>query len=128
MVLGAWADAAETVRAVVPVATSIRRALVRLPPAGLHPRNDMRMFMRMARIQVYLPDDLYALVKERGLPASQLLQEAVRAEARRLALLEEAERYLDTLVAEVGQPTPEETARANAIVGCLARRAERRLG
>jgi post-segregation antitoxin (ccd killing protein) len=86
------------------------------------------MFMRMARIQVYLPDDLYALVKQRGLPASQLLQEAVRAEARRLALLEEAERYLDALVEEVGQPTPEETARADAIVQGLARRAERRLG
>lgn len=88
----------------------------------------MRMFMRMARIQVYLPDDLYALVKARGLPASQLLQEAVRAEARRLELIEEAERYLDALVDEVGQPTPEEIARADAIVQRLASRDERRLG
>lgn len=88
----------------------------------------MRMFMRMARIQVYLPDDLYALVKARGLPASQLLQEAVRAEARRLELIEGAERYLDALVDEVGQPTPEEIARADAVVQRLASRDERRLG
>jgi post-segregation antitoxin (ccd killing protein) len=86
------------------------------------------MFMRMARIQVYLPDDLYTLVKERGLHASRLLQEAVRAEARRLQLLEEAERFLDELVDEVGAPTPEETARANAIVQRLERRIERRAG
>jgi post-segregation antitoxin (ccd killing protein) len=33
----------------------------------------------MPRIQVYLPDDLYQQVKERGLPASELLQEAVRS-------------------------------------------------
>ena len=31
-------------------------------------------------MQVYLPDDLYELVKARGLPASELLQKAVRAE------------------------------------------------
>jgi len=85
----------------------------------------MRVLMRMARIQIYLPDDLYAPVKERGLHASRLLQEAVRAEARRLQLLEETERYLDELVDEVGTPTPEETARANAIVQCLERRVER---
>lgn len=72
--------------------------------------------MRMARMQVYLPDDLYAQVKERGLPASQLLQEAVRAEVRRLELHEEGGRYLDELIAEVGAPTPEELARAEALV------------
>jgi hypothetical protein len=35
---------------------------------------------RMPRMQVYLPADLYELVKKRGLPASELLQEAVRTE------------------------------------------------
>lgn len=29
---------------------------------------------------MYLPDELYALVKKRRLPASELLQDAVRAE------------------------------------------------
>jgi hypothetical protein len=40
-------------------------------------------------MQVYLPDDLYDLVKKRRLPASELLQDAVRAEVRRRQLLEE---------------------------------------
>ena len=31
-------------------------------------------------MQLYLPDDLYEMVKARGLPASELLQKAVRAE------------------------------------------------
>jgi hypothetical protein len=79
-------------------------------------------------MQVYLPDDLYALVKERGLPASQLLQNAVRAEVRRLELLEETERYVDELIAEVGPRTPDETARAEAIVQRLEREPARRSG
>ena len=48
-------------------------------------------------MQVYLPDDLYAVVKKRRLPASELLQKAVRAELRRLDLLAETDRYLADL-------------------------------
>lgn len=85
--------------------------------------------MRMARMQVYLPDELHALVKERGLHASQLLQDAVRAEVRRLELLDESDRYVEELLAEVGPPTPEEMARAEAIVERLERHpAARRSG
>lgn len=73
------------------------------------------MIRRMPRIQVYLPDDLYQQVKERGLPASELLQEAVRAELRRQELLEQTETYLAELVAEVGEPSPHDLARAEAI-------------
>ncbi len=58
----------------------------------------------MPRIQVYLPDDLHRAVKERGLPASELLQEAVRAEVRRLDLLAATADLRTTLVAEVGEP------------------------
>lgn len=76
----------------------------------------------MARMQVYLPDDLYELVKARGLPASELLQKAVRAELRRLELLAETDRYVADLVAEVGPPTAAQRMRAAA----LARRLERR--
>jgi len=65
----------------------------------------------MPRIQVYLPDDLYQQVKERGLPASELLQEAVRAELRRQELLGQTDAYL----AEVGDPSASELARAEAI-------------
>jgi metal-responsive CopG/Arc/MetJ family transcriptional regulator len=69
----------------------------------------------MPRIQVYLPDDLYQQVKERGLPASELLQEAVRAELRRQELLEQTDVYLAELIAEVGDPSASELARAEAI-------------
>jgi hypothetical protein len=76
----------------------------------------------MARMQVYLPDDLYEQVKARSLPASELLQKAVRAELRRLDLLAETDRYLTDLVAEVGAPTPEQRTRAAAVARRLARR------
>lgn len=79
-------------------------------------------------MQLYLPDDLYELVKARGLPASELLQKAVRAEVRRQDLLEESARYLKELEAEVGEPTPAERAHAKAIVERVAKRARRRAG
>lgn len=65
---------------------------------------------------MYLPDDLYDQLKARGLPASELLQTAVRAELERQRALEAADQYVEELVAEVGDPTPEEVARADAIV------------
>lgn len=71
-------------------------------------------------MQVYLPDDLYVQLKERGLPASELLQQAVRAELRRQALIDETDTYLSELLAEVGEPTPDETARAEAIARRLS--------
>ena len=69
----------------------------------------------MPRMQVYLPDDLYRIVKDRDMPASELLQDAVRAEIRRLALLEETDRYLEDLVEKVGEPSAEALARAEAL-------------
>jgi post-segregation antitoxin (ccd killing protein) len=62
-------------------------------------------------MQVYLPDDLYELVKARSLPASELLQKAVRAELRRLDLLAQTDRYVAELVAEVGPPAADQRAR-----------------
>jgi hypothetical protein len=82
----------------------------------------------MPRIQLYLPEDLYRAVKERGLPASELLQEAVRAELRRQDLLAETDEYLAELVAEVGEPGPEEVTRAEAIARRIAERHRRRVG
>lgn len=75
----------------------------------------------MPRMQVYLPADLHRAVKENDLPASELLQQAVRIELRRLSLLAEGDRYLEELVGEVGEPTAEETARARALARRLAR-------
>jgi post-segregation antitoxin (ccd killing protein) len=74
---------------------------------------------RMPRMQVYLPDDLYAEVKAQELPASELLQQAVRAELRRRALLEETDRYIEELVAEVGAPSARDLAAAEELVARL---------
>lgn len=79
-------------------------------------------------MQVYLPDDLYKLVKARGLPASELLQKAVRAELRRLELLDETDRYVADLIAEVGPPTAEQRKHATAVARRLARRPARQAG
>jgi post-segregation antitoxin (ccd killing protein) len=73
-------------------------------------------------MQVYLPDDLYQQVKTRKLPASELLQEAVRAEVRRQDLLRETDTYLAELTAEVGEPSARERARAEAIARRIASR------
>jgi hypothetical protein len=79
-------------------------------------------------MQVYLPDELYEQVKARGLPASELLQRAVRAELRRLELLGKTDRYVAELVAEVGSPTLDQTARARLVAARIARRPARKAG
>lgn len=83
---------------------------------------------RMPRMQVYLPDDLYKLVKKSRLPASELLQEAVRAEIRRRELLREADRYVVELTAEVGKPSARQQARATTIAQRIGQRAPRKTG
>ena len=72
-------------------------------------------------MQVYLPDDLHRAVKEHGLAASELLQEAVRVEMRRRELLAATDDYLADLIREVGTPDPAETARAEALARRLSR-------
>ena len=67
-------------------------------------------------MQVYLPDDLYDELKQRGLPASELLQEAVRTEIRRQMLLEATDAFVKVLVDEVGEPTARDIAQAEALV------------
>jgi hypothetical protein len=79
-------------------------------------------------MQVYLPDDLYRLVKKARLPASELLQEAVRAEVRRRELLAQADRYIKDLTAEVGKPSARHTARASAITQRIVARRDRKAG
>ncbi len=86
------------------------------------------MDRRMPRMQVYLPDDLYDLIKKRRLPASELLQKAVRAEVRRLDLLAKSDRYVADLVSQVGRPNAAERSRASAVAGRIARRATRKVG
>lgn len=79
----------------------------------------------MPRLQVYLPAELYDEVKARGLPASELLQNAVRAELRRQDLSAEADRYIAALADQVGAPSRAQIARAQAIAGRAARRHKR---
>lgn len=86
------------------------------------------MVRRMPRMQVYLPQDLYAAVKERGLPASELLQAAVQAELRRQQLEEETDRYLAELKAEVGEPSKRDRAKAAAVVKRIRERPDAKAG
>ena len=79
-------------------------------------------------MQLYLPEELYELVKARGLPASELFQRAVRAELRRLDLLAETELYLAKLIDDVGAPSERDHKRAEAVARRLDRRAPRKAG
>jgi hypothetical protein len=79
-------------------------------------------------MQVYLPTDLYEIVKDRQLPASELLQQAVRNEVRRRKLESASRRYTAALAAQVGQPAPRERARAVALAKRIAGRTDRQAG
>jgi hypothetical protein len=79
-------------------------------------------------MQVYLPDELYEAVKTRRLPASEILQKAVRAELRRLDVLAETDRYLEALTSQVGAPRPAERTRARALAARVANRSRRKAG
>jgi post-segregation antitoxin (ccd killing protein) len=70
----------------------------------------------MPRVQVYLPENLYAELKGRDLPASELLQVAVQAEIERQDALDATDKYVAELAAEVGEPSTKDRARARAIV------------
>lgn len=84
-----------------------------------------RIVRRMPRLQVYLPEDLYRRVKAEQLPASELLQAAVRVELRRRDLLKATDDYLAELTAEVGEPTAAEQAEAQALAREIASRSGR---
>lgn len=77
-------------------------------------------------MQIYLPDELYEAVKKGGLPASELLQDAVRAEVRRRALLAAGEQYVADLAARVGRPSAQQRARAAAVSNRIAVRSHRK--
>jgi post-segregation antitoxin (ccd killing protein) len=81
---------------------------------------------RMPRMQVYLPEELYKVVKEQHLPASELLQDAVRAELHRQELLAETDRYVEELLDEVGEPSPRVAARAERLAAEIGGRSRRR--
>ncbi|HSB85995.1 MAG TPA: hypothetical protein VLD86_06800 [Ilumatobacteraceae bacterium] len=75
----------------------------------------MRIVRRMPRLQVYLPDDLHDELKRRGIPASELLQIALRAELERQDALDATSTYLDELAAELGEPSARQRTHADLI-------------
>lgn len=84
--------------------------------------------MRMPRMQVYLPEELFVQVKSRKLPASELLQNAIRAEVRRQDLLVETDQYIEELASEVDEPTAADVKHARAAAARIAKRGARRAG
>ncbi len=81
----------------------------------------------MPRLQVYLPDELHDELKRRGLPASELLQIALRAELERQDALDETERYLEELATEVGEPSQRTQSSANAIARRIRERSRQQV-
>jgi len=70
--------------------------------------------MRMARVNITIPDELYARAKQAGLNVSQLAQRAVAAELTRMAKLAELDMYLAELEADLGPTSDSDRAEAQA--------------
>jgi post-segregation antitoxin (ccd killing protein) len=72
--------------------------------------------MRMARVNVYLPDELHQRAKRARLSVSELCQRAVQEELLRRERLRALERFNEELVERQGPAEPAEIARAEAWV------------
>jgi post-segregation antitoxin (ccd killing protein) len=70
--------------------------------------------MRMARVNITMPDDLYGQARRAGLNISQLAQRAVADELNRLAKIAELDAYLAELEASLGPTSDAERADAQA--------------
>ena len=70
--------------------------------------------MRMARVNITMPDDLYAQARRAGLNVSQLSQRAVADELNRLARIAELDAYLAELEQQLGPTSDAERAEARA--------------
>jgi len=70
--------------------------------------------MRMARVNITMPDDLYDQAKLAGLNISQLAQKAVATELARLTKIAELDAYLAELDTEFGPVSDSERADAEA--------------
>lgn len=70
--------------------------------------------MRMARVNISMPDDLVRQARQAGLNISQLTQHAVAAELGRLRKIAELDAYLAELEAELGPTSDTERADARA--------------
>jgi post-segregation antitoxin (ccd killing protein) len=70
----------------------------------------------MPKMTVYLPEDLYELVKERGMPVSELLQDAIRREVELEEKRAAADELVRELVREHGEPSARDVAWAEGLV------------
>jgi post-segregation antitoxin (ccd killing protein) len=70
--------------------------------------------MRMARVNITMPDDLHAQAKQAGLNISQVAQQAIAAELARQAKVAELDAYLAELDAELGPISERDRADAKA--------------
>lgn len=70
--------------------------------------------MRMARVNITMPDDLYRRAKRADLNVSSVAQRAVADELTRLARIAALDAYLAELEAELGPTSDEEQAEAGA--------------
>jgi len=70
--------------------------------------------MRMARVNITMPDELYREARQAGLNVSQLAQLAVAAELQRQAKIAELDAYLAELQDELGPTSDDERAEARA--------------
>ena len=68
----------------------------------------------MPRMQVYLSDELYSIVKSEGLSPSGLLQDAVRAHCERQEKVRLAHEYVQEMYAELGRPSADDIEWADA--------------
>jgi len=70
--------------------------------------------MRMDRVNISIPEELHRRAKDAGLNISKLARSAIVEELERLAKIAAAEQYLAELEAELGPPSAEEEAEAEA--------------
>lgn len=68
--------------------------------------------VRMARVNISLPDELHRRAKEAGLSISKLTRDAISQELERLARIAALDEYINELEAELGPPSVEEQERA----------------
>ena len=68
--------------------------------------------VRMARVNVSIPDELYAVLKAAGVSPSRVLQDAAEAELARQERARGWQHYLAELDDELGPLSPEEIAAA----------------
>jgi post-segregation antitoxin (ccd killing protein) len=80
--------------------------------------------MRMARVNISLPDELYRQAKEAGLNISGLARKAIATELDDRAKIAAAYELVDEMEREFGSPTAEELAEAKKRVDRILARHE----